>query len=144
MSKASKSENRETIYKLTLAFNEAASVTTLEDADEILIASGKDPKEVGNNIEIFAQELLRKSPHNWRNRAKQAATSTVEEIKGLKPLKNTRKQMEDAIEAVYARQPALSVHHRNFSEASEEDLARLLAQLKYLEKQKGTGAGEDD
>jgi hypothetical protein len=128
--------------------NSIAQLLEQEDPDESpelvddeLRAAGFDPEEIGAKIARIAEEAHRRSPLNWRQRARAERTEAERRLARRSDITRLRSRDEIVreINAVVARSPRLQgaptvqAHFRNFETATNEDLADLLVELEFLE-----------
>lgn len=121
--------------------------TTAEEIDAELRMEGIDPVELRAGTDAFIDSLVRSSPLDWRNcGAQERAAAELALQQSPNPTEATRAGILDAIRRVLERVPSLGttplvqVHCRNFEKSTDEDLASLLADLRFLETlQRGPG-----
>jgi len=107
-----------------------------EDDEEDLRAVGLDPDEVGRRTRTFVEGLISKSRLEASDDRKRALSAFDAFDPG--PIPEVR---SDLIDAVRAEIPQGMVAHRNFEEASDEDLRSLLKEIRFLRSKKNI---EDD
>jgi hypothetical protein len=123
---------------------------SIEEVDEELRAVGLDPEEVGAKIAAIAEEAYRRSPLNWRQRARaeriEAEGRLRERSRPGPP--GPRDEVVRQINVIVARSPGVldvprvQAHFRNFDSATDEDLVDLLAELEFLEGEEASSEGE--
>lgn len=122
-------------------FSEIPSPRSQAEIDGYIREAGINPYEFGSQIKKLASEALRNSPLNWRNKQTQAeiikARAQLNNIGKI--AKQDRSKLLDLIDSVLEKinisNPNLtSVHYRNKSELSEEDLTSLLQELVFIAK----------
>lgn len=109
------------------AFDEAGPSTREEEEAE-LRALGLEPEVVSEQLEKVAEEALRRSPLNWRNRTPDIQNA-LDKRKSVQVADLSREEM---LRELRSRQ-GLRAHFRNFEELTDEDLRSLLADEKYLD-----------
>lgn len=120
-------------------FNETEPETP-EEIEAILREAGYDPAQLAIEMQAFAEQALKNSPLNWRNRAQQELTAARSHFEStLSRVSRSRSELIDAIQQLLQQvgsqsQPALA-HFRNFEAATDDDLASMLEELEYLKSQ---------
>lgn len=129
----------ELIHAFTDLFN-AVEPETPEEIHTTLRDAGYDPDSVAARMQAIAARAIENSPLNWRNRAQrelEAEKTRLETITSPQP--RNRAGIIDAIKQLLiglsGQQFELAAHFRNFDQATDEDLASLLAELEYLAAQ---------
>jgi hypothetical protein len=109
---------------------------TIHDTDQVLAEAGYNPAEVGKKFQTIADQSIKQSIHNWRNRAhlehEQAKATFLEKNK---PASShlSRSELLDAINNLLAQENLkIAPAYRNLSAQTDEDLESMLRQLKYL------------
>lgn len=123
--------------------------TTTDEIDAELRAAGIDPADLRASTEALVDAAIKASPFNWRNRAASERAAAEREFSlSSGPPKAPRSEIVAEIRKILERLPALGstplvqVHCRNFEKATDEDLAGLLAELRFLEaRQRGPDSG---
>ena len=132
--------NRELVDAFADLFEETEPEGPVE-IDEALREAGHDPGAVGDWLKVIAERALAKSPANWRNRAQHEIEEEKTRLATFKPpVSGDRVSLIAAIQGLLTslqnKQGTLATaFHRNLEEATDEDLASLLAELKYLAAQ---------
>lgn len=118
--------------------------TTTEEIDAELQAVGIDPMELRASTDMIVEAAFRASPYHWRNRAPQErAVAELALSKSPAPMKGSRNEIVAEIRRILDYLPTLGsaplvqVHCRNFEKSTDEDLASLLAELRFLEGRQG-------
>ena len=119
--------------------------TTTDEIDAELRAAGIDPVELRASTDVVVEAAAKASPYHWRNRAAQERAAAEREFsQSSVPMKAPRNEIVAEIRKILGRLPALGsaplvqVHCRNFEKSTDEDLASLLAELRFLEaRQRG-------
>lgn len=111
-----------------------------EEIDAILQEAGYDPQQVAARMKAVADSVLATSPLDWRNRAPQRIQQERARLDSfVSSTPQSRADMVAAIQKLAAglgsNRSLAGAYHRNFEEASDEDLASLLAELEYLAAQ---------
>lgn len=108
--------------------------TTPEEIDNELLSIGLNPDEMDERIENIVRDALARSPFNWRVKER---VKIEEERRRYRQVEQQERLSRADI--VYQIQQLFSKHggqfaaaHRNLNEVSDEDLASLLSQLKFL------------
>jgi len=130
--------------------NSIAQLLEQEDPDESpevvddgLRAAGLDPEEVGAKIAAIAEDAYRRSPLNWRQRAREQRFEAERRLaqRSIATQPRRRDDIVREINAIVSRSPRLQgaptvqAHFRNFETATDEDLAELLVELEFLEEE---------
>lgn len=113
---------------------------TPEEVEAILREAGYDPVQLAADMQTFAEQALKNSPLNWRNRAQQELTAARSHFEStLSRVSRSRNELigaiQQLIQQVGGRQPQVFAHFRNFESASDDDLASMLEELEYLVSQ---------
>lgn len=119
--------------------------TSSDEIDVELRAAGIDPVELRASTGAVLEAAVKASPFDWRNRAaaeRAAAERAFSESSA--PTRAPRGEIVAEIRKILDRLSALGsaqlvqVHCRNFEKSTDEDLAGLLAELRFLEaRQRG-------
>ena len=116
---------------------EALEPETSEEIHTTLRDAGYDPNSVAARMQAIAARAIENSPLNWRNRAQkefESEKTRLETTASSEP--RNRAGIIDAIKQLLVggagQQFELAAHFRNFDQATDEDLASLLADLEYL------------
>lgn len=131
--------SEEFVNALTDLFNEIGPETP-EEVEAILREAGYDPAKLAAEMQAFAEQSLKNSPLNWRNRAQQELTAARSHFEStLSRVSRSRSELIEAIQQLLQQvggqpQQALA-HFRNFESASDDDLASMLEELEYLKSQ---------
>lgn len=134
------SNNRELVDALADLFEETG-LEEPSEIDETLREAGYDPDVVGSRFKEIADRAIAESPANWRNKARQEIDEEKMRLAAFKPsLSGDRVSLIEAIQGLLASRQTnnatlAAAYHRNLEEATDEDLASLLAELKYLATQ---------
>ena len=110
----------------------------MDEVDATLRGFGFDPDEVGARMKAVADKALAESPLNWRNRAPSElarARAKLDEYAStvnlpIAQLRELASSLMAQIEQRHGR-PALA-HFRNLEEVTDEDLASLVEDLRFL------------
>jgi len=126
----------ELVHAFADLFDEVGPDTS-EEIDAVLREGGHDPDTIAARMKSIAERALSRSPLNWRNRAQQELEAERSKLDRVTPI--VRRGREEIIAAIQqllsrlqARQLAPAHAYRNFDQATDEDLASLLAELEYL------------
>ncbi len=119
-----------------------------EEIDAILQKAGYDPQQVAARMKAVADNALVASPLDWRNRAPQKIQQERARLDSfVSSAPRSRADMVAAIQKLAAglgsSRSFAGAYHRSFEEASDEDLASLLAELEYLTTQQHDNLGQD-
>jgi hypothetical protein len=119
-----------------------------EEIDAILQETGYDPQQVAARMKAVADDALATSLLDWRNRAPKKIQQERAKLDSfVSSASRSRTDMVAAIRKLAAglggSQSLVGAYHRNFEEASDEDLASLLAELEYLAAQQHSNLGQD-
>lgn len=129
-----------------LSFIESKDEVPPYNVDKILTEAGYKPDEEGKKFQAVANKSAANSPHNWRNRARNAHEGAkAEYLKKETVAKSHRSRSEliDAINTLLSQQNLkIAFAHRNFSNQTTEDLESLLDQLEYIASQKNKDSDE--
>lgn len=128
--------NKDLLRALTELLNEPEPGSP-EEIDTVLREAGYDPDQIAAKIKAAAERGLQESPLNWRNRTQELDAAKNRLDMFASNVNRSRQELLSAIEAALntlaTKNPAVAtVHHRNFENATNEDLASLLAELYYL------------
>jgi hypothetical protein len=120
---------------------------TPEEIDTVLREGGYDPDTIAARMKSIAERALARSPLNWRNRAQQELEAERRNLERVTPIsRRGRGEMITAIQQLLSRLQARQLTparaHRNFDQATDEDLGSLLIELEYLAA--GKRAHEDE
>ena len=123
--------------------------TTPDEIDAELRAAGIDPAELRASTDALVEAAVKASPFNWRHRAaSERAAAERAFSQSSVPTKAPRSEIVAEIRKILDRLPALGsrslvqVHCRNFDKSTDEDLAGLLVELRFLEaRQRGPDSG---
>ena len=126
----------ELIHAFTDLFN-AVEPETPEEIQTTLRDAGYDPDSVAARMQAIAARAIENSPLNWRKRAQvelESEKARLEIIPSAQPgnradIINFIKQL---LTGLSGQQFEHAAHFRNFDQATDEDLASLLADLEYL------------
>ena len=126
----------ELVHAFADLFDEVGPDTPGE-IDAILREGGHDPDTIAARMKSIAERALARSPLNWRNRAQQELEAEKRKLDSATPIVwRGRGEMITAIQQLlsrlHAHQLAPAHAYRNFDQATDEDLASLLAELEYL------------
>src|SRR5439155_15001220 len=136
----------ETNFELMRNLAEAFDATPPEGATEAaeeLRAWGLVPAGVGKQLAAAAREALKVSPMDWRVRAAQERARALSLLGAVQPVLKPRSELEAEIQAVLARgseqaqREIRAYFHKHQGRASDDDLASLLAQVRFLESADG-------
>jgi hypothetical protein len=110
---------------------------TPEEVDAVLQEGGHDPDTIAARMKSIAERALARSPLNWRNRAQREVEAERSKLDKVTPIvRRGRGEMITAIQQLLSRlqahQLAPAHAYRNFDQATDDDLASLLAELEYL------------
>ncbi len=111
-----------------------------EEIDEALREFGYDPEALATRMRQVAEQAMKKSPLNWRNQAAMLETERARLAVHAPKIRANREDMLASIGQLFARldeSQAQAVAYRNLENASDEDLASLLAELEYLVASQG-------
>jgi hypothetical protein len=112
------------------------------DDDQVLKSAGFEPGDVGKKYLSVAQKVMAKSPHNWRNQARnelENARKALIPLTSTGKVKKSRSELVDAISALITGQRLrVGSAYRNLTEQTDEDLESLLRQLEYIASQKSS------
>ncbi len=131
---------RDLVDALVDLFNEVEPDTS-EEIDAVLHEAGHDPEEVTSRIKAAVERALTDSPLNWRNKARNEIEEERTRLTTFTPsVSGDRVTLLESIQRLLAslqtRNGTLAAaYHRNLEEATNEDLAGLLAELEYLAAQ---------
>ena len=129
-----------------LSFIESKDEVPPYNVDKILTEAGYKPDEEGKKFQAVANKSAANSPHNWRNRARNAHEGAkASYLKKISVAKTHRLRSEliDAINTLLSQQNLkIAFAHRNFSDQTDEDLESLLDQLEYIASQKDKDSNE--
>jgi hypothetical protein len=136
----------ELVHTFADLFDEVGPETP-EEVDAILREGGHDPDTIAARMKSIAERALARSPLNWRNRAQQELEAERTKLDRVTPVaRHDRSEIIAAIQQLLSRlqahQLAPAHAYRNFDQATDEDLASLLAELEYLAA--GKRAHEDE
>jgi hypothetical protein len=136
----------ELVHTFADLFDEVGPETP-EEVDAILREGGHDPDTIAARMKSIAEHALARSPLNWRNRAQQELEAERTKLDRVTPVaRHDRSEIIAAIQQLLSRlqahQLAPAHAYRNFDQATDEDLASLLAELEYLAA--GKRAHEDE
>lgn len=114
---------------------------TPEEVDSVLREAGFDPKKVAAEMKDLAEKVLRQSPLDWRNQGPELEAEKKHVAKFSIRIPQTRDELMEAIgkaiSSVKGQEfEVMRVHHRDFENATDEDLASLLRELEYLATKK--------
>lgn len=146
MKKSPPSTNAELVKRVGELFD-AVPPEGEAEAEEVLREAGLDPHAVGERLAQSANEMLARSPLNWRHRARserEKALAQFEEYRQVQP--SAASDLKVQITSILARQPHLGslptvrAHFHKLEHASSKDLESLLAELKFLEEQSAVEA----
>lgn len=131
--------NEELIDAFTDLFN-AVEPETPEEIDAVLSESGLDPDDVAARMRAFAQKAIEASPYNWRNQADSLREEQERLARRSSDLRLSREEMMRTIESLTTglgrgQRARAAAYYRNLEEATDEDLASLLDELRYLQNQ---------
>jgi hypothetical protein len=126
----------ELVHAYADLFNEVEPETP-EEIDAVLREGGHDPDSIAARMKSTAERALARSPLNWRNRAQQELEAEKRKLDSVTPImRRHRGEMITAIQQLlsrlHAHQLAPAHAYRNFDQATDDDLASLLAELEYL------------
>jgi hypothetical protein len=131
--------NQDLVNVLADLFDEINENTDFseQELDEILHEAGYDPSEVAIKAQTVIEDALANSPLNWRNRAQQELEETRTRFQQMEI--NTPSDRVELLEAIQqildqlggTHKQALA-HFRNFESTSDEDLASMLVELRFL------------
>lgn len=126
----------ELVHAFADLFNEVEPETP-EEIDAVLREGGHDPDTIAARMKSIAERALARSPLNWRNRAQREVEAERSKLDKVTPIvRRGRGEMITAIQQLLSRlqahQLAPAHAYRNFDQATDEDLASLLAELEYL------------
>ena len=126
----------ELVHAFADLFNEVEPDTP-EEIDAVLREGGHDPDTIAARMKSIAERALARSPLNWRNRAQQELEAEKSKLDNVTPIvRRGRGEMITAIQQLlsrlHAHQLAPAHAYRNFDQATDDDLASLLAELEYL------------
>jgi hypothetical protein len=109
---------------------------SIHDTDQILTEAGYNPAEVGKKFQAIADQSIKKSIHNWRNRAHtehEQAKATFLEKNEPASSHLSRAELLDAINNLLAQENLkVAPAYRNLSAQTDEDLESMLRQLQYI------------
>ncbi len=110
---------------------------TPEEIDAVLRDGGHDPDTIAARMKSIAERALARSPLNWRNRAQQELEAERSKLDRVTPIPRRGRgeiiaAIQQLLSRLQARQLAPAHAYRNFDQATDEDLASLLAELEYL------------
>lgn len=126
----------ELVHAFADLFNEVEPETP-EEIDAVLREGGHDPDTIAARMKSIAERALARSPLNWRNRAQREVEAERSELDKVTPIvRRGRGEMitdiQQLLSRLQAHQLAPAHAYRNFDQATDEDLASLLAELEYL------------
>jgi len=110
-----------------------------EEVDAFLVESGYSPDELDEKFKALAAHALDRSPYDWRNRARAKMEKDKERLALLKQevpegKSNLLRAIQELLEVSSIKsQGKLRLAHRNFEELTENDLATLYLDLKFLQ-----------
>ena len=116
---------------------------SLEEVRAALQEAGYDPKAIERQAIDLLDKLQSRSPFDWRNRSRseiEAERTRVAAITANTKRQNRAsylEQIQQLAKELGGEGSQLVTAHRNFEEATEEDLASLLADLEYLAGKRG-------
>lgn len=120
-------------------FNEIPSPQTQEEIDKYISDAGIDPDSFSLKIKKMVADAIEKSSLNWRNEANQTkiekARTQLESIRDISEFDHSKlvSIVENAFARIKMANPQFSsIHYRNHSELSDEDLKSLLQELIYI------------
>lgn len=119
-------------------FDEIPSPQTQEEIDEYIREAGIDPDEFGARIKKLTIKALAESPINWRIRSKAEIEEARAQLDSIGAIANKERNnllsiIDKALEQILVTNPQLiSLHHRNRTELSDEDLLSLLQELMFI------------
>ena len=142
----------ETSEELVSAFADlfdAVEFETPEEIDAVLLEAGYDPNEIAARMRAVAVQTIAESPLNWRNQTDALEEERIRLASLPSALLPSREDLIAGIESILARLPTVRrrtvmAYHRNLDEATNEDLASLLAELQYLEARQGKPLDKDE
>lgn len=119
---------------------DAVESETPEEIQTTLRDAGYDPDDVAARMQAIAARAIENSPFNWRNRAQRELETEKTQLETrISSTPRNRTGIIDAIKQLLAGLPGqqfeLVAHFRNFDQATDEDLASLLADFEYLVSQ---------
>ncbi len=123
-------------------FDEIPPPKTPEEVDAVLREAGFDPHEVATRMEALAERALANSPLNWRNRDQEMEEARTQLGRPSSIPRRTRSEILTAIQQILTQlggeqRELVTAHFRNLEQATDEDLASLLAELEFLADQQG-------
>lgn len=127
------------IRALAQAFD-AVPPQNLDEARQELQSLGLDPDKIAKRLGNFAREVLKSSPLNWRAQAEEGRTAALRKLQAIRRPQKPRHELEADIRKALtharpeSREAARAFFHKLEGEASDSDLASLLAQLEFLER----------
>lgn len=126
----------ELVHAFADLFNEVEPETP-EEIDAVLREGGHDPDTIAARMKSIAERALARSPLNWRNRAQREVEAERSKLDKVTPIvRRGRGEMitdiQQLLSRLQAHQLAPAHAYRNFDQATDEDLASLLAELEYL------------
>lgn len=124
-------------------FDEIPPPETSEEIDATLREAGCDPDEVASRMQALAERALRESPLNWRNRRQEMEQERAQLDTSSSATERSRFELLSAIRQIFTQYPQLATHHRNLDQATDDDLASLLAELEYLVRQQDTESNDE-
>jgi len=131
--------DKDLIHAITDSFNEVEPDSP-EEINAILREAGYDPDQVARQMKAVAERALRESPFNWRERAQEMEDAKSRLIAFAPALPTNRAEIINAIKELVAKlgsgkSELAMAQYRNLESASDEDLASLLRQMRYLAAQ---------
>jgi hypothetical protein len=126
----------ELVHAYADLFNEVEPETP-EEIDAVLREGGHDPDSIAARMKSIAERALARSPLNWRNRAQQELEAEKRKLDSVTPIVRRRRgemitAIQQLLSRLHAHQLAPTHAYRNFDQATDDDLASLLAELEYL------------
>jgi hypothetical protein len=137
---------REYLLSLLSLLNAKEEIPT-DDTDQVLTEAGYNPDEISKKFQAIANKALKKSPHNWRNRAhidhEQAKSSFLNSNLTNNNTRQSRSELLETISALLAQENLnIAPAYRNLTAQTDEDLESLLKQLRYIVAQRSKKRGD--
>lgn len=138
MAKRTPPANNEELLRALGDLFDQVDAETPEEVDAMLREEGYDPSDLAATFRSIAEQALKASPYNWKNRALREMQMERDRLSAKKPSSPlSRPELIVAIQKQISKAslgPSLSagIYHRNLEELTDEDLKSLLEELQFL------------